>query len=802
MKIDEEVKKALIAELEYRRRVNPLAFFENLGLQKDFGEDTAKVKFLFGGNRCKPLNSKVLCADGVFKELGRIKVGDYVICGGQPVRVIATHRSGHKRCYKVYFRNGDFTIASEEHEYPIAFGSGRRFLKRPLRDILDRKVSISKIARFKKYKNITFFSQPLPIHPYLIGVLLGDGGLTGNGLNFSNIDEAVLSRVDILLKEYGCKLKNRFREAIIKLDMDRLSGEKYIPHIYKISTPEERKELLAGLVDTDGSLREFTSKSKRLAEDFCFIVNSLGGKATLKKKTILYRSEYRDYWRVYWALNEELPLSLGRKQIKTKRQPDYSTLIVDSIEYAGKFECGDITVSHQEHCYISDSWVVTSNSGKTEKSIEYVLHKALEKKKQRWWLCAETFADSVNIQQRKVWKLLPKTKIKYGSYDEVNGFTNRKLILSNKSILIFKSYDQKREAFQGDDIDGILFDEEPPYSIYKEARMRLLDRNGEMLFAMTSLKGMTDLLLELFEGARYIKTQYAEYVDEELPRIAEKEGKKFFFLWTLENPYIDQKRVKHDIKSMAKEEIKSRIYGMPVNLAGRIYRFNDIHIRKFETIPFHNITLYHVLDPHDRKPWAMIWAAVDKTDTVYVVDEYPNRNFNEVLSDDKTLKEYAAIIRDKESRLKAIFGRSVSRRIIDPNFGNKAVRLAVRQGGQAETTIKKELRHLGLNFIDGIDMLEEGHIAVKEYLHYEEKDGEIVVQPKLFVCDNCENTIRHLSRYSRKDIFTADGDVRDKVGVQEKYKDYADCTRYLIMSKPVYIPPKPVVRFQEKVKVY
>ncbi|MCK4649101.1 Hint domain-containing protein, partial [bacterium] len=60
----------------------------------------------------------------------------------------------------------------------------------------------------------------------------------------------------------------------------------------------------------------------------------------------------------------------------------------------------------------------------------------------------------------------------------------------------------------------------------------------------------------------------------------------------------------------------------------------------------------------------------------------------------------------------------------------------------------------------------------REALHWEEKDGEIVIQPKLFITDNCQNTIRHLSRYSRGDILTADGDVKDKVKPKEKYKDF------------------------------
>ena len=88
---------------------------------------------------------------------------------------------------------------------------------------------------------------------------------------------------------------------------------------------------------------------------------------------------------------------------------------------------------------------------------------------------------------------------------------------------------------------------------------------------------------------------------------------------------------------------------------------------------------------------------------------------------------------------------------------------------------------------DGIDAIEAGHLQVREWLYWEKKGEELVVQPRFFVCDNCQNHIRHLSRYSRKDIMTSDGDVRDNVKPKEAYKDFCDITRYLLMANPRFI---------------
>ena len=434
-----------------------------------------------------------------------------------------------------------------------------------------------------------------------------------------------------------------------------------------------------------------------------------------------------------------------------------------------------------------------NRSGKTEEGAEYVVAKCRERRL-KVWACAETFNDSINIQQRKVWNLLPKNEMRYAYYDEVNGFRHRKIIFNNGSIIIFKSYDQKREAFQGDDVDIIWNDEEPPYEIYREQKMRLIDRDGEMIFTLTALKGVTELISEIFDEHETVRTDYSPLVQENLPRIIRKNGMTFFMLWTTENPYISQRRLSEDIKVMSRSEIKSRIHGIPTNLSGRIYpMFNrQVHVVTREELPTRLVTLYMVLDPHDRKPWAMQWWAVDKRNTAYCVREYPwHKNFNEMDADDKSYEDYAGVIRATEEELFEIYGRSVYKRIIDPNFGNATVQLAKRIDGNAKTTPIKELRRLGLEFEDGYDNIEVGHLQVRKGLHWEEKNGQITVQPKILFYEDCENSIRHHSRYSHKDLSSADGDDKAKPQLTQKFKDFCDLTRYGAMKGFVYVERKP-----------
>lgn len=435
-----------------------------------------------------------------------------------------------------------------------------------------------------------------------------------------------------------------------------------------------------------------------------------------------------------------------------------------------------------------------NRSSKSTAGSYTVLKSALESRK-KIWVCGETFQDSIAIQQKKISELVPRGQVKYGSFDDINGYTNRKLQFKNGSLITFKSYDQGAGAFQSDDIDEIWNDEEPPLDIVKEQKMRLIDRDGKMIISMTSLKGITDFIRDYFEDCDILETRYAPLVKKELPIHARKGPCETFFLWTTDNRYIDQNRLMEEVALMPETDRLCRIYGMPTNLAGKIYMSfgRDTHVIPLDDAPTTGNQLWNVIDPHDRKPWAMGWYLVNKNETVYCVHEYPDGsaaggNFNEMLYDDKTYEDYAKIIKDTELLLKSVFncGGRV-RRVVDPNFGNKTIQFAERKGGQSKTTPVKELAKLGLNYKDGIDSLEAGHLEVRKWLHWAKKNGQFVVRPKFILTDNCKNHTNGLTRYARRDIIGSNGEVKDKVSPQQTWKDFPDLVRYLLMANPHFI---------------
>lgn len=75
------------------------------------------------------------------------------------------------------------------------------------------------------------------------------------------------------------------------------------------------------------------------------------------------------------------------------------------------------------------------------------------------------------------------------------------------SRLLFKGYDQGREAYQGAKVDGVWFDEEPPLPVYMEGLTRTMatvpgDENGCVLCTFTPLKGLSAVVMLFLPGGQ------------------------------------------------------------------------------------------------------------------------------------------------------------------------------------------------------------------------------------------------------------------------------------------------------------
>lgn len=73
---------------------------------------------------------------------------------------------------------------------------------------------------------------------------------------------------------------------------------------------------------------------------------------------------------------------------------------------------------------------------------------------------------------------------------------------AGKSYLTLKSYDQRRESFQGTEQDVIWLDEEPPMDIYGECLIRTMTTRGLILCTFTPLMGMSEVVQSFLPGGK------------------------------------------------------------------------------------------------------------------------------------------------------------------------------------------------------------------------------------------------------------------------------------------------------------
>ena len=342
----------------------------------------------------------VLTATG-FKPLSEIKVGDDVIgANGKTTTVTGVFHRGLQPLYRVTFDDGVSVVCDSDHLWNV------KSYNDVARDKPWRTMSVSDLAATKlKYgthgqsrtwqiplvKAVDHPESNLPIHPYLLGVLLGDGHCNGM-VSWCKPDEEIADRVKPLLPD-GVELvrggdaeraavwkiigtqwqKNPVLDAMRNIGLDgKRSWEKFAPPQYLVASVSDRIALLQGLMDTDGyagESPEFSSASERLAKAVVQLVESLGGTASLNMKeepTYIYHGETktgRPSYRVVFTLPPGInPFSLPRKANAYKPAGRGLGRWIDSIEPVGEGETICIKVDAPDGLFVIDRYVVTHNT--------------------------------------------------------------------------------------------------------------------------------------------------------------------------------------------------------------------------------------------------------------------------------------------------------------------------------------------------------------------------------------------------------------------------------------------------------
>jgi superfamily II DNA or RNA helicase len=368
-----------------------------------------------GAGKAQPLYAKVLTPSG-WREMGSLRVGE-VICtpSGRQTIITGIFPQGQKEIFEITFDDGSKTRACAEHlwetNFPIKDHTAKTHRKivdtKEIQRFLSRKssgahmpgnVSIP-VASPTEFEELT-----LPVSPYLLGALLGDGSLSGNMLMFSNADPYVIERIKQEADKFDTELvfennsncdyrirvnkqkegllsrlpngKNGLLEAVKEVGIwGTKSDTKFIPEPYLSGSINQRLELLRGLMDTDGTVDvrgnvSFTTVSETLAKQVQYLVWSIGGVCTITTRTPTYpyKGEKRSGRLAYTCFirmtREEDIFFTPVKKERCRKIPRRFPLSrqVKSIVSIGTEEAQCIMVADKEHLYITDDFIVTHNT--------------------------------------------------------------------------------------------------------------------------------------------------------------------------------------------------------------------------------------------------------------------------------------------------------------------------------------------------------------------------------------------------------------------------------------------------------
>jgi replicative DNA helicase len=231
--------------------------------------------------------------------------------------------------------------------------------KKNIKEILENYKFYKKHLRF--YPSIINYDEKItPIDPYYLGVWLGDGH-SRSGNIITNIDKEVIDylyefaeKIDMCIthndKYYNYFIINKIPKKSNKLNTIfkelNILKNKHIPNIFLYNSYEKRMELLAGLLDTDGtgnntkSYYSFSQKDEKLFDQVRELVFSLGllMSKDLYSSSKIINKEKRIYKCFEGIISGEdnlinnIPIKIKRKKINYKKKFNKHYLKYDIIE--------------------------------------------------------------------------------------------------------------------------------------------------------------------------------------------------------------------------------------------------------------------------------------------------------------------------------------------------------------------------------------------------------------------------------------------------------------------------------------
>jgi superfamily I DNA/RNA helicase len=337
----------------------------------------------------------------------QLKIGDKVFASdGNSYPVVGVYPQGMKPTVRITFSDRNHIDCSEDHLWLYQTKSMRDqhkgFDVKTTKELLEIPLKKKSGEGFANNLYIpmcnpcVYPKQDVPIDPYFLGLLLGDGGLSSKGVKIHNIESDILAYIECVIAQYDCHLvkyadctysisknkagwcyKNNLLSIICDLGLNCLSIDKHIPNLYKYNGVETRLALLQGLIDTDGhvskSIYELSTASERLALDIAEMAESLGLTCVVVARGSHYINDGQrvdlnhNNYRIFIKPSKEFAALHRSKKHSQQRlsggTQTYARRYITDICYLGiESEMTCIAVDSPDHSFLTEHCIVTHNT--------------------------------------------------------------------------------------------------------------------------------------------------------------------------------------------------------------------------------------------------------------------------------------------------------------------------------------------------------------------------------------------------------------------------------------------------------
>ena len=387
--------------------------------EEENSEGSALIELWTGSGKCMGIDTPIMMYNGDIKMVQDIKVGDQLMGDDSTPRNVLSLARGREMMYDIIPAKGDKYTVNESHILSLKMScsyNNKKYNHLKKNDIYD--VSLLEYLNLPKgFKHILkgyrvgveFTPKDVDIEPYALGYWLGDG--TSSNANITTEEACVVEYFTNYVEKIGCEIRN-FKDSLTtrnslhysisgkKIDSNKRQNNKllimlrnhnlllnkHIPKIYKCNSRQVRLELLAGIIDSDGSAThggyDIIQKNETLLDDIIYVARSLGFAAYKKecKKSCMYKGEKKEG--VYYRTNihgkglEDIPVKCERKKVEPRRQ------IKDALNTGIKVEKREIDNYYGfeldgNRRYLLGDYTVTHNTVLGLKIIEQIKKKTI-----------------------------------------------------------------------------------------------------------------------------------------------------------------------------------------------------------------------------------------------------------------------------------------------------------------------------------------------------------------------------------------------------------------------------------------